>query len=30
VLLLLIVLFVPGGLVGWLRKRFRVLRGLLP
>jgi branched-chain amino acid transport system permease protein len=30
VLLLLIVLFVPGGLVGWLRNRFRVLRRLLP
>ncbi|HET9493687.1 MAG TPA: branched-chain amino acid ABC transporter permease [Chloroflexia bacterium] len=30
VLLLLIVLFVPAGLVGWLRNRFRRLRGLLP
>jgi branched-chain amino acid transport system permease protein len=30
VLLLLIILFIPSGLVGWLRNRFRRLRGLLP
>lgn len=30
VLLLIIILFIPAGLVGWLRNRFPVLRRLLP
>lgn len=30
VLLLLIILFIPGGAVGWLRNRFPVLRKMLP
>ena len=30
ILLLVIVLFIPAGLVGWLRNRFRRLRSILP
>jgi branched-chain amino acid transport system permease protein len=30
ILLLLIILFIPGGAVGWLRQRFPVLRRFMP
>jgi branched-chain amino acid transport system permease protein len=30
VLLLVIILFIPAGLVGWLRHRFPILRKVLP